>query len=183
MKKLVSLLLVLVMVLSIFNIVPVSAATIDENKAYIKVNDQYYEVEKDDIFTYAYTLKYTKTKVGSLNINIFYDTEGLDFIPVYDKYGDVDLTYHFPNIYGGTVSNFDIDGKLYFNYSSVSGVRFYEDDTIVFTGDFKVTADTGVYEIGSNMITLSDVDMTKVVYEGEVLGNLRVRRNFQSLHL
>ncbi len=181
MKKLVSLVLVLVMLLSVFVIVPTSAATIDQNKAYVKVNDQYYEVKKGDVFNYVYTLKYTENKISSININISYDTAGLDFVPVYDKYGDVDMMYYFPLIYGGSVFNFATDGKLFFNYSSVSGTRFYEDDLVLFTCDFEVTADTGVYEIGSNLITLADSDLKHAVYEGEVLGEFEAEQTLPLL--
>ncbi len=181
MKKIVSILLSLIIIICAFLIVPVSAATIDDNKAYVKVNDQYYEVEKGEVFNYVYTLKYTKNKISSININIDYDTEGLDFVPVYDKYGDVDMMYHFPNIYGGSVFNSSVDGKLLFNYSSVNGVRFYEDDMVVFTCDFEVTADTGIYEIGSNLITLADSDLNYAVYEGEKIDEFEAEQTLPQL--
>ncbi len=175
MKKLVSLLLIVTMVLSLFTIVPISvgAAQVSDvsvqadNGLYVKVGEDLYSVKKGETITYNYLLTVEDAlKISSLDINMEYDTEGLDFLPFIDENGEFEVSKHFPNIYGGCVYNFHIDGKIYFNYSSVSGVRF-QDNEVVFTGQFKVTADKGIYNINSKLVTLADSNMNKIVFAGE----------------
>ena len=136
---------------------------------FIKVGGELYEVEKGDVFTYRYYLSVdTQYKVSSLDINMFYDTEGLDVVPYTDSYGDVDLAKHFPLISGGVVHNFNIDGEIYYNYSSVAGTRL-PDGSLIFEAQFKVTADQGIYEISEKIVTMADSDMNKLVYDEVVL--------------
>ncbi len=177
MKKLVSLLLIVTMVLSLFTIVPISVGATQaspvsvqaDNGLYIKLGDDLYEVNKGDIVTYNYYLTVnTQNKISSIDVNMRYDTEGLDLIPFIDEHGEVDAKKHFPDIYGGCVSNFDIDGKIYYNYSSVTGVRL-TNDLPLFTCQFKVTASEGIYEISEKLSTLADVEMNKIVYAEEVI--------------
>lgn len=177
MKKLVSLLLIVVMVLSIFTIVPSSVGAASssqvsvqaDNGLYVKAGNNVHEVKKGDLFNYTYYLTLDDTvKISSLDINVFYDTDGLDLVPFVDSYGDVDMEKHFPIIYGGCVHNFDIDGEIYFNYSNIKGVRF-TNDAVIFTAQFKVTADKGTYEISDKIVTLADSDMNKIVYDKTVI--------------
>ena len=136
---------------------------------FVKVGGQLYEVNKGDTFTYNYYLSVDSSlKISSLDINMFYDTKGLDLVPYTDEFGDIDLEKHFPIIYGGTVQNFDIDGEIYYNYSNVAGTRL-ANDALVFTTQFKVTADKGIYEIDEKIITMADSDMNKIVYAEEVI--------------
>ena len=136
---------------------------------FVKVGGELYEVNKGDTFTYNYYLSVdTALKVSSLDINMFYDTEGLDLVPFTDDYGDVDMAKHFPIISGGTVQNFAIDGEIYYNYSSVAGIRLPE-NSMIFTAQFKVTADKGIYEITEKVVTMADSDMNKIVYDAVVL--------------
>ncbi len=143
--------------------------TEDVDGLFVKVGGELYEVNKGDTFTYNYYLSVDSSlKISSLDINMFYDTEGLDLVPFTDEYGDVDLAKHFPKISGGVVHNFAIDGEIYYNYSSVAGIRL-SDDSLIFTAQFKVTADKGIYEITEKMITLADSDMNKIVYDEVVI--------------
>ncbi len=142
---------------------------VDDNGLYVVADGVKYAVTKGEVFTYNYYLSVDSSlKISSLDINMFYDTEGLDFAPFADEYGDVDLVKHFPKISGGVVNNFGIDGEIYYNYSNVAGVRL-ANNSLVFTGQFKVTADKGTYNINSKMITMADSDMNKIVYDQEVI--------------
>ncbi len=157
---------------------PVTAAptqpqpTEDVDGLFVKVGGELYEVSKGDTFTYNYYLSVDSSlKISSLDINMVYDTKGLDLVPFTDEYGDVDLVKHFPKLYGGIVHNFAIDGEIYYNYSNVAGTRL-ANDSLVFTAQFKVTADKGIYEIGEKIITMADSDMNKIVYDEVVLQNI-----------
>ncbi len=142
---------------------------VDPNKVYVKADGNYYEVKKGDKVTYNYRISVdSAVKISSLDATTFYDAKGLKFIPAVDEYGDVDITANFPKL-TGPIYNFDIEGKLLYNYSNISGVRM-ANNSVVFSGTFEVTASTGVYEINSVMNTLADTDLNKIVYKGEKIG-------------
>lgn len=174
MKKFISLLLTFMIVLSIFTAIPFTASAgtlkLDPNRAYVKVEDQYYEVKKGDVFNYVYKFEYPEAKIASIDVHLYYDTEGLDYSPVRDEYGDDDFLAMYPVLNGGVVHNYDIDGRILFNFSSVDGVRFKQGNNIIFSGNFIVTQDSGIFEINANFYTLAvaDKDLTKLVYKGEV---------------
>ncbi len=173
MKKLVSFVLSLVLIISTIMIVPFSATAqvnLDDNKAYVLMDGKYYEAEKGDIFTYNYYLKVDNLKISSLDVRVNYNGDGLKFLPDVDEYGDYDFVTMFP-ITKTAVVNFDMPNQLRFNYSSVVGVRFPYENSILFSGKFEVTADTGLYEIDSYMMTLGDTDLNKIVFKGEKLGD------------
>lgn len=172
MKKFVSFTIALMMMLSMIMITPASASTLglDDNKIYVKIEDKYYEVEKGDIVTYDMTLKYEDAKIGSIDVRIPYDSDGLKFVPDLDEYGDVDAAVIFPVTQYATVYNFNKTNEILFNYSSINGIRFNTDDSKVFSGKFEVITDTpGVYEINGYFQTLADNKMNKIVYEGDVI--------------
>ena len=142
---------------------------IDPNKVYVKMDGDYYEVKKGDKVTYNYTISVDGTKkIASLDAYTTYDTKGLKFLPVMDE-GEVVATAHFPKI-TTAVYNFGTAGKIMYNYSSTSGVRM-ANNSVVFSGEFEVTASKGVYEINSTMITLADTDFNKIVYKSEKVGD------------
>jgi hypothetical protein len=66
------------------------------------------------------------------------------------------------------VHNFAIDGEIYYNYSSVAGIRL-TNNALVFTGEFEVTADRGTYNIDTILVTLADADLNKIVYNKDVV--------------
>ncbi|MBR2715644.1 MAG: hypothetical protein IKB73_05510, partial [Ruminococcus sp.] len=101
-----------------------SEQTESDPEIYIKANGKLHKVNTGDIFTYEVTLKYTQEKISSLDMRIPYDSTGLKFVPTLDEYGDVDLLTIFPVTGNATVYNFDKDGELLFNYSSIGGVSF-----------------------------------------------------------
>ena len=169
MKKLVSILLTLTMILGIFSVIPMSAhaQTLDPDKVYVKTDGQYYEAEKGQIFTYQHLVSVDSTKkVSGFDVNVYYDTEGLDFVPYFDEYGDEDATRHFPSSPNGLVHNFNIDGEIIYTCSNYRGMLF-DDNSVMFTGQFEVTASSGVYEIDSKIKNLADTDLCVIVYLGE----------------
>ncbi len=178
MKKVLSLILALSLIISIFSVVSLSAtaqAVLDENKAYIKVGENYYEVEKGEIYTYTYYLNVPDVRISSFDAHTFYDTQGLDFIPAMDEYGDDDLSSMFP-VFKTVVLNYvTIDGSLFYNYASTRSVKLQDENSIAFTGDFLVTEDSGVFEIKTELITLADSKMNKLKYDGVVYGGYTER--------
>ncbi len=172
MKKFVSLILTLVMVLSMFAVVPMSASAqinLDDSKVYIKSDGKYYEVEKGQTYTYNYYLTVPEVKVSSLDAWVSYDSAGLEFKPTVDEYGDDALEVMFP-ILKNVVWNYTKESAIYFNYSNIAGVRLHKADSVIFTGEFLVTADSGVYEINTTVKTIGDSNMNKITHNGEVYG-------------
>ncbi len=170
MKKFISFMLSIILMISVM-FVPVfsiSAVTLDDSKIYIHVDSDYYEVNTGDIFTYAYLVKYDDAKIGSLDIRITYDSEGLKFVPDVDEYGDYVKETMFPIMKSPVIVNFKNAGIIKFNYASTTGVWFNTDDSQAFCGKFLVTAEKpGVYDIDGYIETLADYKMNKIVYVQE----------------
>lgn len=164
-KKSLSILLAVVMLMSLA-VVAVSAAE-PSDKLYIRVDgDVYYEVQQGETYTYVYSLACDK-KVCSLDCTTFFDAEGLKFLPDVDGYGDFTGT-EFPNI--TAVYNFNKADSILFNYSSPSGVRFPVADTmaaknVVFQGKFEVTAESGIFDIYTDLKVLGDSDNNKIIFD------------------
>lgn len=171
MKKTVSLLLSLIMILSVIMIAPVSAfaqVTLDSNKVYVKTDGEYYEVQKGQTYTYTYCVLVKDTKVTGIDATTYYDSDGLKFIPDVDEYGDNDLSVMYPTLLT-VIYNYNIDGELYHTYSNSDGVRFTKENTPVFVGKFLVTADSGVYEINTTITSMCNSDLENIVFNGEKL--------------
>ena len=185
MKKLVSLLLVVVMVLSVFTVVPFTASAVENQteeesgELFVRIDGKEYYVEKGEIYTYQFCVSVPNVKVSSIDCKTTYDTEGLDFIPYLDDEGEEDIVKHFPSIYAGVVNNFAIDGVIYYNFSNYKGIKLAE-NAVVFEGQFKVTADRGTYDITTSIQTLSDIDMNKIVYGGVKLGEYTQSNDFSA---
>ena len=185
MKKLVSLLLVVVMVLSVFTVVPFTANAVENQtgtesgELFVRIDGKEYYVEKGEIYTYQFCVSVPNVKVSSIDCKTTYDTEGLDFIPYLDDEGEEDIVKHFPSIYAGVVNNFAIDGVIYYNFSNYKGIKLAE-NAVVFEGQFKVTADRGTYDITTSIQTLSDIDMNKIVYGGVKLGEYTQSNGFSA---
>ena len=173
MKKFISLLLTFMVVLSMITAIPFAAnaatSNLDPNRVYVQVGDEYFEVKKGDIFEYVFTLEYPDAKIGSLDLRIPYDTDGLDFVPTLDEYGDDDMDAMFPVLGDSVIYNFKRDGEILFNYSHIRGKSFNSSNNVVFKGNFKVTADKGVYAINGYLYTLADKDVNSIVFKGETI--------------
>ena len=173
MKKFISLLLTFMIALSMITAIPFAAnaatSNLDPNRVYVQVGDEYFEVKKGDIFEYVFTLEYPDAKIGSLDLRIPYDTDGLDFVPTLDEYGDDDMDAMFPVLGDSVIYNFKRDGEILFNYCHIRGKSFNSSNNVVFKGNFKVTADKGVYAINGYLYTLADKDVNKIVIKGETI--------------
>ncbi len=163
-KRIMSVMLAVVMILSLA-VVAVSAETSD--KLYIRVNNEtLYEVEQGQTYTYVYSLACDK-KVCSLDCTTYFDAAGLKFVPDVDEYGDF-TGAEYPNI--GTVYNHGLDGQVLYNYSNVSGFRFPVAETmteknVVFQGKFEVTAESGIYNIYTDLKVLGDNQNNKIYFD------------------
>ena len=75
----------------------------------------------------------------------------------------------FP-ILRNVVFNCKQEGRLLFNYLSLTGVEFASQDSVLFTCKFKVTAAQGVYDINPYIYCLADENVDIIVDEGVVYG-------------
>ncbi len=154
----------------------------EKSGIYVKVGDKYYEVQKGDVVIYDMTLTYTNAKISSMDVRVNYDLAGLRFAPEVDEYGDVDAGVMFPITGYATVYNFNKEGEILFNYSSISGARFMKENSKVFVGEFEVITDTpGIYEIDGHFQTLADIDLNKIVFDGEILQEFESQKSLQDL--
>ena len=78
----------------------------------------------------------------------------------------VDDAKHFPK-FSTVISNFDIDGEIYYNYSNHKGITI--DNAVIFTAQFKVTASSGTYDITTRIKTMADTSQNRIVYNYEKL--------------
>ena len=145
---------------------PVETTPEDEG-LFVRVDGQLYPVTKGETYTYTYYMT-VPTKVRAFDATTFYDTEGLDVAPAIDEFGDIDTTVIFPNI-PDLISNVDgVDGEILYNFSILKGVNFTT-EKVVMTVDFVVTADTGIYDITTQVKTMADTNMDKYVDDFETL--------------
>ncbi|MBQ7966155.1 MAG: dockerin type I repeat-containing protein, partial [Ruminococcus sp.] len=133
----------------------------------VVVDGKEYAVAQGDVLTYQYFVTVPGVKVSGIDCMTAYDTEGIDFVPYLDEEGEIDDTKHVPNLVGA-ITNYDIDGEIYYNYSNHKGIKL--DNTVVFEGQFKVTAESGRYEINTKIKTMADTSLNKIVYNYEKLG-------------
>ena len=150
------------------------APTEAPKKVYIRVDnddEKVYEVETGKTYTYEYFLACDQ-KISSLDCTTWFDTEGLDFVPAVDEYGDPTGT-EMPNL-PAPVYNYDIDGEILYNFSNVAGVRFpvpadgaMVEKNVVFRGQFTVTAEEGVYDIWTDLKVLGDTNNDKIIFGSE----------------
>ncbi len=172
MKKILSIILTITILLGVIAVVPFSTfaqVTLDDSKVYIKCDSQYFEVEKGDTYTYEYCLKVSDSNVTGLDATTYYDADGLQFVP--DKLADNsdDMDAMFP-VLSEVVLNYADKGMVTYNYATADGDDFKNANTVVFRGNFLVTADSGVYEIDTRLKTLTDYEMDILAYNFVKLG-------------
>ena len=140
----------------------------EAESAYILCDGVYYKVEKGQTFTYTFNISLdSSVSISSIDVVTLYDTDGLDFAPTYDENGEDDVLTMFPYL-SGVVYNYNIDGEIYYNYTSLSGAKL-ANNSVVFQGTFTVTADSGVYEINTMIKDMADSDGNIYVYNYEKL--------------
>ncbi len=132
--------------------------------------EKVFDVVQGQVYTYTYSLACDK-KICSLDCATMYDADGLEFLPKVDEYGDF-TGEEYPNI--NTVFNHGLVGQIIYNYSNVSGNRFPVADpmtekNIVFQGEFKVTAEEGIYDIYTDLKVLGDNNNNKIIFGSEVV--------------
>ncbi|MBQ8860715.1 MAG: hypothetical protein IJ015_05225 [Ruminococcus sp.] len=166
-KRIMSVMLAIVVLMSVA--VVAASATEASDKVYIKINEtEVFEAKKGDTFTYTYALACDQ-KICSLDCATTYDATGLKVVPAVDEYGDA-TGAEFPNI--TAVYNFGVEGQVIYNYSSVSGTRFPVADTVteknvVFAGTFEVIAESGTFEIATDLKVLGNDKNEKIVFGSE----------------
>ena len=172
MKKALSILLSLTVLLSVVMVAPFAAyaeITLDDSKVYIKSDGEYYEVEKGQVYTYTYSVMVEDSFVTGLDATTYYDADGLQFVPDTLSDNSDDLDTMFPNL-SPVIYNYADSGMISYNYATSEGADFTEKDTVVFSGKFLVIADNGVYEIVTMLKTMTDYEMDVLAYNFEKLG-------------
>ncbi len=131
---------------------------------FVRIDGTKYAVEKGEIYTYQFKVTVPNAKVSGLDALTTYDTDGLDVVPYKLADDTIDDEKHFP-VLKSVISNFDIDGEVYYNYSNHKGITL--NDAVIFEGQFKVTADKGIFDITTKIKTMADTDMNRIVYDWE----------------
>lgn len=174
MKKLLSIILSIVILLTVFAGIcfSSSAATFDpENNVYINADGKYFLVEKGQVYHYEYYINIDNgyTKISSIHYEVFYDNTGLEYVIPYNEYGEVNKKDFCPLLDGAIVNPTEA-GHLYCVYSQVDGVRLPQ-GSILFKGDFKVTADSGVFSISTYMKILAEAspDLPIIIDKNEIV--------------
>ncbi len=148
---------------------PIPTEPVGPEGLFVRADDVLYEVEQGETYTFTYYLNVPNAKIGSFNATTYFDAEGLEVCPVVDEFGDPDTTAMFPIFKGATVYNMNLDGRIRFNYSSTNPVRFPNEDSVAMTVGFKVTAESGIYDIDTVITTMADTDLYRYVFECEVI--------------
>ena len=159
MKKKLSVLLAIVIVLTSL-IIPVSADTAGSTTdgTYINTGDTLYPVTKGDTYTYEYRLNLGK-KLTAIDASLSYDTAGLELV-----------NYSFP-ILGSSANAGTYGGKLYFNYSSATGIEFSGSSAVLIRATFKVKAENGTFDVHTDIMDMSRYQEVKIVENGTVISN------------
>lgn len=185
MKKIISLILILAMLLSAMAISNFSAfalsceatanisTQLDDSKTYICADGTYYEVEKGKTYTYIHYLQCNK-KICAFDATTTYDANGLEFIPPIDKIGEIDQNMMFPVFkqglgpYGnGSIRFFYSSNDSYCAEFPIVDSNILTKENAVIVAEFNVTGDEGVYNINTNIAIIGDDENNKVVFGGE----------------
>ena len=144
---------------------------------FVRIDGTKYAVEKGETYTYQFKVTVPNAKVSGLDALTTYDTAGLDVVTYKTADGEIDDEKHFP-VLKSVISNFDIDGEVYYNYSNHKGITL--NDAVVFEGQFKVTADKGIFDITTKIKTMADTDMNRIVYDWEKVSDYTQSNSFSA---
>ena len=156
----------------------IATAAPDYNGVLIKADGLYYPVQKGDVFTYTFYLNIGE-KLCSLNAETFYETAGLSWNGMAQKYDENDEEYVndqydlFPILGEAVILNANDEGKLNYNYTSTSGKNFTTDNKKLITARFTVTAESGVFEIDTILHTVTGAEGHKFIFEDKVVDPLQ----------
>ena len=176
MKKIISMLLVLAMVITVLTVgmTATSAAETATITIYgLDGTTQVKEVSVGDEFTVYSTLN-VSAKVGSVQGTQTYSSDVLTLVDeVSGQYGEfTDLVKVFPVTGETTMANGAQAGKIVYNASTPSttnGFKFDSASSLLIVTTYKVTA-AGAGEVKNALknLALADDDLTRIVFEGEV---------------
>ena len=156
----------------------IATAAPDYNGVLIKADGLYYPVQKGDVFTYTFYLNIGEN-LCSLNAETFYETAGLSWNGIAQKYDENDEEYvHdqydlFPILGEAVILNANDEGKLNYNYTSTSGKKFTTDNKKLITARFTVAAESGVFEIDTILHTVTGAEGHKFIFEDKVVDPLQ----------
>lgn len=151
MKKLLSILLVAVMVVSMCAVATFSGSAATPPSPLTSATLA--NVKKGDVLKYDYYLQCSK-KIMSIQCETEYSSN-LKPVTNLDEYNDDDVTTMYPKLTTGVVYNFAVSPIL-FNYVNVNGANF-KSKGVIMSIYFIATAD-GTASINTNMRILQDVD-------------------------
>lgn len=171
MKRVISILLSVLVLMSCV-IVSAVAGTTDGNCITIDGTDYYVNV--GDVITYYSYLNVsectTNGKIGSIDCEVEYTSDVLEFVVALDEYGDVNKKEMYPILGTVTVANYEIEDCIKFNFSSTDGVRFNTDESVLCKLTFKVIAQgSGVINNKIKVMAKADSAVTKIVFGYEKL--------------
>lgn len=158
MKKLLSVLLVVVMLASICTVAAFSSSALEAPAT--KHTVTYNNVKKGDILQYSYYLQCDKVIMNSQCETTYSDN--LKPVEVLDEYGDPDLSSMLPSLVGSIAFNID-STPIHFNFSHINGIKFYEKGCMM-NLYFIVTKD-GDASVTSNMKIMQAKDETLLVFD------------------
>lgn len=172
MKRILSMLLTITIILTLVAVAPFAAqaeVSLDDSKVYIECDGEYFEVEQGSTYTYEYCLKVSDSNVTGIDATTYYDAQGMRFVPDLLSDKSDDLNTMFP-VLSKVVLNYADLGMVSYNCATADGDNFRNDNTVVFRGNFQITASSGVYEINTRLKTLTNYEMDVLAYNFEKLG-------------
>lgn len=162
MKKLLCIVLSAIMLVSMCSITAVSTSA-----AEIATSTTEVYVEKGDYISYTFNMNVGATRVISYQGETAY-TPNLELVLPRDKYGDLEKTKLFPVFGGPTVSNFDLENNIKYNYSiGQGGVRFDNDNCAVISLIFKANA-TGTASVTTKVDYVKNSDLVDIIHAGVI---------------
>ena len=162
MKKAISLLLALVIMLSAFMCMGVSAQAENADTLAVTVNGVTTNVAVGDTFTYTYSL--TDLVLKNTEAVLYYDSDVLSVTkPADDEYDTLSAFKQsaFPIVYDSAYYNLDLQDKIKFNFSNIDNYRFVGEQTLA---TFEFTAlSAGETTINMEIVAMVDSDNNYIV--------------------
>ncbi len=159
MKKLLSILLVVIMVVTMMSVATFSGFAAETPAS--SVTATYNNVKKGDILLYNYYLKCDKS-VMNAQCEIFY-SDNLKPVETVDEYGDADLAFMLPKLKGIA---FNIDSNpIHFNYSYINGINFSTKGCMM--NVYFVATQDGSASVTANMKIMQAKDNSLLVFDYE----------------
>ena len=149
----------------------VPTEVIPTSAVWVVADGKWYPVQPNQEVEYIYYLN-DGEQVCSLDAATTYDTDGLRWNKPLDDDDELDLASLFPVLKDSVIHNDKVEGKVKYNFSSVSGKSFNTDDKQLIHMNFTVTAEEGVYHIDTDINTVAGKDEHKYIFRYEVIDPL-----------